>query len=78
MDGAVFYNNPIQLVHREAASTWPDRISDALLISVGTGSAPGGTFEGNIKDIVEAMAKIVTQTERTVDDFYHGHKSMLA
>jgi len=28
-DGAVLYNNSIQLVHREAAELWPDRIQDA-------------------------------------------------
>ena len=78
IDGAVLYNNPIQLVHREAAATWPDRIDDALLISVGTGSAPGGAFNGNIKKMVEAMSKIVTQTEKTADDFYRGHKDMVA
>ena len=78
VDGAVLYNNPIQLVHREAASTWPDRIGDAILISVGTGSAPGPTLDGNIKHIVEAMTRIVTQTEQTADDFYHGHQRMVA
>ncbi|KAL9118731.1 MAG: hypothetical protein Q9187_004721 [Circinaria calcarea] len=78
VDGAVLYNNPIELVHREAASTWPNRISDAILISVGTGSAPGPTLDGNIKHIVEALAKIVTQTEQTADNFYHGHERMVA
>jgi predicted acylesterase/phospholipase RssA len=75
-DGAVIYNNPVQLVHREAAATWPDRMGDAVLISIGTGSAPDGDFKGNIKKIVEAMKKIVTQTERTANDFFLAHEDM--
>lgn len=54
-DGGVLYNNPVQLVHREASATWSNRMNDSVLINVGTGSAPGGPFEGNIKKIVEAM-----------------------
>ncbi|KAI9789620.1 MAG: hypothetical protein M1816_005929 [Peltula sp. TS41687] len=43
VDGAIVYNNPIELVHREARNVWPgDRA--ALLISIGTGSAPGKPF----------------------------------
>jgi predicted acylesterase/phospholipase RssA len=75
-DGGVIYNNPIQLVHREAELTWPGRTADALLVSIGTGSAPGSAFQGNIKNIVEAMKEIVTQTERTADDFFLGHGEM--
>ena len=40
-DGAVAYNNPIQLVYREAYDFWPDRMATARILSVGTGSAPG-------------------------------------
>jgi predicted acylesterase/phospholipase RssA len=77
-DGGVIYNNPVDLVYREAANTWPDRMDDAMLISIGTGSAPGGPFRGNIKSIVEALKSIVTQTERTAEDFYRGHGVMVA
>ena len=52
-------------------------MSDAIIISVGTGSAPGMAFQGNIKDIALAMKDIVVQTERTADDFFHVH-TMLA
>jgi hypothetical protein len=51
-------------------------MDDAMLISIGTGSAPGGAFERNIKNIVEAMKEIVTQTERTANDFYRSHEAM--
>jgi predicted acylesterase/phospholipase RssA len=74
-DGAIIYNNPIQLVHQEAKSLWPGE--DLLLVSIGTGSAPGGSFTGNIKNIVEAMKSIVTQTERTANDFFLSHQDMV-
>jgi predicted acylesterase/phospholipase RssA len=75
-DGGVLYNNPVQLVYREASAMWPHRIGNTSLISIGTGSAPGGPFEGNIKKIVEAMKSIVTQTERTANDFFLAHQDM--
>jgi predicted acylesterase/phospholipase RssA len=74
-DGGVLYNNPIQLIDREAKSIWPGR--DAMIVSIGTGSAPNNSFTGNIKDIVEAMSKILTQTERTANDFYQSHIDMV-
>jgi hypothetical protein len=76
-DGGVIYNNPVQLVNREAAATWPDRIQGAVLISVGTGSAPGAAFQGNLKKIVEAMKSVVTQTERTANDFFLSQEAMV-
>ena len=76
-DGAVSYNNPIQLVYQEAQYVWPERVSNALILSVGTGSAPGPVFEGNLKDIVQAMKSIVTQTEKTAEDFFSDHQDML-
>ena len=52
-------------------------MSDATIVSIGTGSAPGMAFEGNIKDIVLAMKDIVTQTERTADNFFRDHRQMV-
>jgi predicted acylesterase/phospholipase RssA len=56
-DGAVAYNNPVQHVYREAQQMWPDRMKDALLITIGTGAAPGPSFEGNAVQVVAAMKK---------------------
>jgi predicted acylesterase/phospholipase RssA len=74
-DGAVAYNNPIQLVYREAETLWPGAVNDATLISIGTGSAPSPALEGNIVSVVQALKNIVVQTETTADDFFsdHGH-----
>ncbi|CZR69078.1 uncharacterized protein PAC_18979 [Phialocephala subalpina] len=76
-DGAVAYNNPIQLVYREAKYMWPDRMKDALLISIGTGAAPGPALEGNAISIIKALKGIVTETEKTNNDFLHDHYEML-
>lgn len=51
-------------------------MSNAIIVSIGTGSAPGLAFQGNIKNIVQAMKDIVNQTERTADDFYRAHRKM--
>lgn len=80
IDGAIIYNNPVAQVYQEAKDVWPDRDDDnnnTLLISIGTGSAPGKAFEGNLKDIAVQMKRLVTQTERTADDFYRSHADMV-
>jgi hypothetical protein len=76
-DGAVLYNNPIQLVEREASAIWPDRMESAVVVSIGTGSAPGGPFRGNLKKIIDSMKEIVTGTEKTHNDFFRAHEAMV-
>ena len=74
-DGGVLYNNPVQLVHREAETIWPER--SALLISIGTGIAPGKRLAGNMKEVVDAITNILTETERTANDFHKDHRDMV-
>jgi len=76
-DGAVRYNNPVQQVYREATNLWPQRMPTALLISIGTGSAPGPSFEGDIANIVKAMKQIVTEPQSAADDFMYDHENMV-
>lgn len=76
-DGGVLYNNPIQLVEREASAIWPNRMESAVMVSIGTGSAPGGAFKGNLKKIIDAMKSIVTETEKTQNDFFRTHGAMV-
>jgi predicted acylesterase/phospholipase RssA len=76
-DGGVLYNNPIQLVEREASAIWPDRMESAVMVSIGTGRAPRGAFRGNLKKIIDAMKEIVTETEKTDNDFFRAHKTMV-
>ena len=74
-DGGLHYNNPIQLIDREAKNIWPGR--DAVMVSIGTGGAPNNALTGNLQHIVKAMSKILTQTERTANDFYQSHIDMV-
>lgn len=77
VDGGIYSNNPVELLHREAKQLWGNN-EEALLISIGTGSAPGGKFGKGLLGIVEAMQKIVTETEKTANKFYHLQDSMVA
>lgn len=56
---------------------WPKRMAESVFVSIGTGSAPGLAFQGNVKHIIEAMKKIVTQTERTADEFATIHGDII-
>lgn len=76
VDGGILYNNPIQLVAQEATTLWANRMNDSIIVSIGTGSAPGAVFRGNIKKIVDGMKAIVTQTEQTANDFMLANKPM--
>jgi predicted acylesterase/phospholipase RssA len=76
IDGGILYNNPIPQVYREAEHIWPGR--EKLVLTIGTGCAPGKQFKGNLKTIVERMKDIVTQTERTANDFYQDHDDLVS
>jgi len=76
-DGGVLYNNPIQLVEQEASAIWPDLMESAVMVSIGTGSAPGGAFKGSLEKIIKAMREIVTESEKTHDNFFRAHKVMV-
>lgn len=75
-DGGVLNNNPIEVVKIEASTMWPGRFDNAIMLSIGTGSAPGAEFKGNVKKIIKAMQKIITQTEKTANTFDLTHESM--
>jgi predicted acylesterase/phospholipase RssA len=75
IDGAVRYNNPIQQVYNEAMDL--DQSRETFILSIGTGSAPGKAFEGKLKDIVEAMKIIVTETEQKAQDFSDNHRNLV-
>lgn len=77
VDGGLVYNNPIQLLHREAEAAWPSRMKDAVFVSIGTGSAPGSSLDGGLKTIIDAMKEIVTQTEQTSENFANEHFDIL-
>lgn len=55
---------------------WPG--DERLIISIGTGSAPGPDVTGDLKSIVEALKKIVTETEDRSNAFRRRNKDMIA
>jgi hypothetical protein len=67
VDGALGYNNPIRLLDRESKDAWPN--DDRLFLSIGTGSAPGGSLESNILELAHRLKDIVTETHKTAEDF---------
>lgn len=54
---------------------WPDE--DRLIISVGTGCAPGPKLVGGAENLVKSLVKIVTDSERTNDLFRRRNKTMV-
>lgn len=75
VDGALKHNNPINLVDLESSEIWPRQ--DRIIISIGTGSAPGGNLLGNLKDLAKKLAKIVTDTEEENELFRRKHQDMV-
>lgn len=78
IDGAITYNNPVQLVYNEAQDIFgQSRADNAILVSIGTGRGPLKPFQGNLKNIVEAMKKLMTDSQKAHDDFSNSHHSMV-
>ncbi|KAI9858936.1 MAG: hypothetical protein M1813_007238 [Trichoglossum hirsutum] len=75
VDGALKHNNPINLADIEASTLWPN--DDKLIVSVGTGVGPSGAVTGNLKDLIETLKRIATDTEEKNDLFQKQHPSML-
>jgi predicted acylesterase/phospholipase RssA len=75
IDGGILENNPINQVLKEARGVWPNR--EFVLISIGTGSAPSGSFGGTLLEIIHRMKDIVTETERTNQTFLAANRPMV-
>jgi hypothetical protein len=54
---------------------WPNE--ERLIISIGTGAAPGPDVSGSLKEIVEALGKMATETEITNEAFRESHRDMI-
>ncbi|OXV07447.1 hypothetical protein Egran_04789 [Elaphomyces granulatus] len=76
VDGALRHNNPINLVDLEVSDLWPD--DEKLIISVGTGSGPGGSVTGNLEDLIQTLKRIATDTEEKNNMFRLQHPQMVA
>lgn len=75
VDGALGYNNPIRLLDRESRDMWPD--SERIFVSIGTGTAPGASLGGNIHTLAKRIQEIVTETQKTHDEFYRDYEKTL-
>jgi hypothetical protein len=73
-DGALHYNDPVELVLQESLELWPN--NDRILISIGTGSAPGQAIDTNLKALVSQLVSIATETEETARSFLRVHEDM--
>ncbi|OXV09199.1 hypothetical protein Egran_03041 [Elaphomyces granulatus] len=82
VDGALVHNNPINKVWEEAQNIWApleDDLVDKIkcIVSVGTGD-PGTTpFPDAILQIHQALVKLVTETEKTAEQFARDHRAFL-
>ena len=75
VDGVLGLNNPIRLVDRESRDIWPD--NDRIFISIGTGTDPGTSLDGNILKLAQRIKEIATGTERTHEGFYRDNEKTL-
>ena len=49
-----------------------------MFVSVGTGSAPGKSLLGNLKDLAERLSEIALDTEQTNKDFRAENTDLIA
>jgi hypothetical protein len=75
VDGALGFNNPIRLLDWESKNLWPN--SDRVFLSIGTGSAPGGSLEGNIWTLANRLKEIVLESEKTAEAFLKDNQALV-
>ncbi|KAG6357757.1 hypothetical protein INS49_013636 [Diaporthe citri] len=76
-DGATGCSNPVNAVLEEAKAIWrdaPSRIQ--CLLSIGTGAPNLDGFDSNIKEVVETLKTISTETEDTDKQFFRDSASL--
>ena len=76
VDGALTgSNNPIRTAHVEARDVWPT--ADRLILSVGTGAAPGQAVTGNLLELANRLKDMVTDSEKTNRSFRMDNNEMV-
>jgi predicted acylesterase/phospholipase RssA len=77
VDGGTGMNNPVEIVLQEAVSVWPDAISRIqCLVSIGTGVPDLADFGDNLKEVVETLKAIATETEQTEQRFFRNQGNL--
>jgi predicted acylesterase/phospholipase RssA len=71
VDGALHNNNPVRVLLDEAKSVWcpPSDRDIGCIISIGTGTPPLSPLGEGAIEIVQSLAKMATDTERTAREF---------
>ncbi|KAK3170210.1 hypothetical protein OEA41_009596 [Lepraria neglecta] len=75
VDGAFRRNNPIRSANIESLDTWPGE--ERLIISIGTGAAPGQPLTGNLLALAKRLKDLVKDTEQTNQDFRAENNEMV-
>lgn len=76
IDGSMGQNNPINVVYGEALDLWPGQ--DLFLLSLGTGQAAGKGFGQNLHSIIDALQRLVTDTQEKANRFLTEHQDMMS
>ena len=75
VDGGFRRNNPIRSANIESRDTWPGE--ERLIISIGTGAAPGQPLTGNLLALAKRLKDLVKDTEQTNRDFRAENNEMV-
>ena len=68
VDGALHYNNPVSILWDETKSIWNNR-PIGCIVSIGTGKPAIGGVGKRGYDILNALVKMATDTEKTAREF---------
>lgn len=76
VDGALTgSNNPVRTANVESRDIWPN--ADKLILSVGTGAAPGHAVTGNLLELANRLKDMVTDSEKTNRSFRMENNEMV-
>ena len=76
VDGALTgKNNPVRTASTESRDIWPGE--ERLILSIGTGAAPGQAVTGNLLTLANRLKEIVTDSEQTNKDFRMENNDMV-
>ena len=75
VDGATGLNNPVESVFEEARYIWPDAMTRIqCIVSIGTGAPDLKDFGDNMKEVINTLKAISTETEETEKRFFKNHQ----
>jgi len=74
VDGAVGFNNPVEVVLSEAREIWPGcEPTIQCLASLGTGVPAPKSFGDNLYEVSKTLMRMATETETTQERFLKTH-----